>query len=178
METNTRLQVEHPFTEFITGVDLVEWQLRVAQGARLPKQQHEIAQRGAAMEARLYAEDPGHGYLPSVGRIAHLRWPDAAAGLRLDYGVDAGDEVSPFYDPMLGKVIAWGESRAEAIDILWKGLGRIDITGVATNRALLMSVLADAEFRGSPVATDFLVARQAHLAFEEPAPEADDYLLA
>jgi 3-methylcrotonyl-CoA carboxylase alpha subunit len=178
MEMNTRLQVEHPVTELITGIDLVEWQIRVARGERLPQESKAIALRGAAIEARLYAEDPAHGYLPSVGRITHLAWPEATLALRLDYGVDAGDEVSPFYDPMLGKIIAWGESRAEAIDILWKGLGRIDITGVATNRALLMSVLADAEFRGSPVATDFLVARRAHLAFEEPAPEADDYLLA
>ena len=100
----------------ITGIDLVEWQLRIAQGERLPQRQQEIAQHGVAIEARLYAEDPAHGYLPSVGRIAHLRWPDAAPGLRLDTGVDAGDEVSTFYDPMLGKVIAWGESRGAAAD--------------------------------------------------------------
>src|SRR5580700_7788074 len=118
MEMNTRLQVEHPVTEFITGVDLVEWQLRVAQGARLPLGQQEILQHGSAMEARLYAEDPAHAYLPSVGRIAHLRWPESAAGLRLDVGVDAGDDVSPFYDPMLGKVIAWGETRGEAAERL------------------------------------------------------------
>ena len=94
MEMNTRLQVEHPVTEFITGIDLVEWQLSIAQGSRLPKAQSEIVRHGAAVEARLYAEDPEHGYLPSVGRIAHLHWPDTAPGLRLDSGVDAGDEVS------------------------------------------------------------------------------------
>src|SRR6202034_3701228 len=139
MEMNTRLQVEHPVTEFITGIDLVEWQLRVAQGAQLPKQQQEISQRGAAIEARVYAEDPAHGYLPSVGRITHLHWPDAAPGLRLDVGVDAGDEVSTFYDPMLGKVIAWGESRGEAADRLQRALNEIEIVGVITNRALLTS---------------------------------------
>ena len=179
MEMNTRLQVEHPVTEFITGVDLVEWQLRVAQGARLPKQQHEIAQRGAAMEARLYAEDPGHGYLPSVGRIAHLRWPDSAAGLRLDVGVDAGDEVSPFYDPMLGKVIAWGETRGEAAERLHRALDEIEITGVTTNRALLASVLADEEFRRGGIATNFLELRHARLAFADPpAGDADAVLAA
>ncbi len=109
------------------------------------------------MEARLYAEDPAHGYLPSVGTIAHLRWPDAAPGLRLDIGVDAGDEVSTFYDPMLGKIIAWGESRgAAAIDLLRSALEQIEIVGVTTNRALLTSVLADDEFRRGPVATNFL----------------------
>ena len=179
MEMNTRLQVEHPVTEFITGVDLVEWQLRVAQGARLPKQQHEIAQHGAAMEARLYAEDPGHGYLPSVGRIAHLRWPESAAGLRLDVGVDAGDEVSPFYDPMLGKVIAWGETRGEAAERLHRALDDIEITGVTTNRALLVSVLADEEFRRGGIATNFLEVRHARLAFADPpAGDADAVLAA
>src|SRR3984885_14800588 len=178
MEMNTRLQVEHPVTEFITGVDLVEWQLRVAQGARLPKQQHEIAQQGAAMEARLYAEDPGHGYLPSVGRIAHLRWPDAAAGLRLDVGVDAGDEVSPFYDPMLGKIIAWGETRGEAADRLHRALDDIEITGVTTNRALLTSVLADEEFRRGGIATNFLEVRHARLAFADPPADDVDAVLA
>ncbi len=178
MEMNTRLQVEHPVTELITGIDLVEWQLRIAQGAPLPQRQDEIVLRGAAVEARLYAEDPAHGYLPSVGRITYLRWPEAAAGLRLDMGVDAGDEVSTFYDPMLGKLIAWGESRAEAIGRLRRGLGDVEIVGVVTNRALLSSVLADEEFRRGGVATNFLSVRQAHLSFGEPQPEALDAVLA
>jgi 3-methylcrotonyl-CoA carboxylase alpha subunit len=178
MEMNTRLQVEHPVTEFITGVDLVEWQLRIAQGAHLPLQQNEIVQHGAAMEARLYAEDPQHGYLPSVGRITHLHWPEAAPGLRLDMGVDAGDEVSTFYDPMLGKVIAWGESRQEAAARLRQALAEIEIVGVTTNRALLTSVLADAEFRRGAVATNFLGERQAQLSFGEPKAGAADAVLA
>jgi 3-methylcrotonyl-CoA carboxylase alpha subunit len=165
---NTRLQVEHPITEFITGVDLVEWQLRIAQGEHLPKRQDEIVRHGAALEVRLYAEDPGHGYLPSVGRIAHLRWPDSAAGLRLDMGVDEGDEVSPFYDPMLGKVIAWGETRDEAAERLRRALEDIEIVGVTTNRALLYSVLADEEFRRGVIATNFLEVRHAQLAFADP----------
>jgi len=179
MEMNTRLQVEHPVTEFITGIDLVEWQLRIATGARLPKAQSDILQHGAAMEARLYAEDPEHGYLPSVGRITHLHWPDAAPGLRLDIGVDAGDEVSTFYDPMLGKVVAWGESRGEAVDRLHKALADIEIVGVTTNRALLLSVLADGEFRRGGVTTSFLDARAAQLSFGEPkAGDADAVLAA
>ena len=178
MEMNTRLQVEHPVTEFITGIDLVEWQLRVAQGARLPKRQEEIVRHGAAIEARLYAEDPAQGYLPSVGRISHLYWPDAAPGLRLDSGVDAGDEVSTFYDPMLGKIITWGESRSEANDRLRKALDDIEIVGVTTNRALLSSVLADDEFRRGAVTTGFLNARHAHLMFGEPQAGDVDAVLA
>ena len=179
MEMNTRLQVEHPVTEFITGIDLVEWQLSIATGARIPKAQNDILRLGTAVEARLYAEDPGRGYLPSVGRIAHLHWPEAAPHLRLDIGVDAGDEVSPFYDPMLGKVVAWGESRGEAVDRLHRALAVIEIVGVATNRALLTSVLADQEFRRGGITTRFLDARRAHLAFGEPdAGEADAVLAA
>jgi 3-methylcrotonyl-CoA carboxylase alpha subunit len=178
MEMNTRLQVEHPVTEFITGIDLVEWQLLIAQGARLPKEQSEILSHGASVEARLYAEDPAHGYLPSVGRISHLHWPESAPGLRLDMGVDTGDEVSPFYDPMLGKVVAWGESRGAAIDKLHRALGDIEIVGVTTNRALLASVLADETFRAGGVATDFLGARHAMLSFGEPAADELDAALA
>jgi 3-methylcrotonyl-CoA carboxylase alpha subunit len=178
MEMNARLQVEHPVTELITGVDLVEWQLRIAQGESLPKAQGEIARQGVAVEARLYAEDPQHGYLPSVGRIAHLRWPDICAGLRLDSGVDAGDEVSPFYDPLLGKIIARGESRVQACDRLREALLALEIAGVTTNRALLASVLADDEFRRGAVATDFLDVRRAELRFAEPEPEVEDYVLA
>jgi 3-methylcrotonyl-CoA carboxylase alpha subunit len=178
MEMNTRLQVEHPVTEFIAGVDLVEWQLRIAQGAPLPKAQGDIRAHGTAMEARLYAEDPGRGYLPSVGRIAHLHWPEAGPGLRLDVGVDAGDEVSSFYDPMLGKVIAWGETRIEADDRLRKALDDIEIVGVTTNRALLASVLADEEFRRGGVATNFLSTRSAHLSFGDAAAGDVDAVLA
>jgi 3-methylcrotonyl-CoA carboxylase alpha subunit len=179
MEMNTRLQVEHPVTELITGIDLVQWQLDVACGARLPSGATAIAPQGAAIEARLYAEDPAHEYLPSVGRITHLRWPGEAGGaLRLDVGVDAGDEVTPFYDPMLGKLIAHGASRAQAIDTLHRALAELALAGVKTNRALLQSVLADAEFRAGGVTTSFLETRRTHLSFGEPPPDAVDYILA
>jgi len=179
MEMNTRLQVEHPVTELITGIDLVQWQLDVACGGHLPAGAAAIVPQGAAIEARLYAEDPAHEYLPSVGRIAHLRWPDAAVGgLRLDVGVDAGDEVTPFYDPMLGKLIARGESRAQAIETLHRALAELEIAGVKTNRALLQSVLADPEFRTGGVTTSFLETRRTQLSFGEPPPAAVDYILA
>ena len=177
MEMNTRLQVEHPVTELITGIDLVEWQLRIAQGERLPRAQGQITQSGFAVEARLYAEDPAKDYLPSVGQITHLRWPEGVPGLRLDTGVESGDEVSTYYDPMLGKIIAWGESRATAIELLHRALSEVQIVGVATNRALLMSVLADKEFRRGAVGTDFLNVRRAKLLFGEPPAAGPDIAL-
>ena len=178
MEMNTRLQVEHPVTELITGVDLVEWQLRIAQGEHLPLRQAQIKASGCAVEARLYAEDPSRDYLPSVGSISHLRWAADSPGLRQDTGVEAGDAVSTYYDPMLGKIIAWAESREAAIDRLRRALGEIEIVGVATNRALLSSVLADAEFRSAAVATDFLARRRAHLQFGDAAANETDIALA
>jgi 3-methylcrotonyl-CoA carboxylase alpha subunit len=177
MEMNTRLQVEHPVTELITGIDLVEWQLRIAQGEPLPPTQG-LTRRGFAVEARLYAEDPAHDYLPSVGRISHLRWADPVPGLRQDTGVEEGDEVSSYYDPMLGKIIAWGESRATAIDLLRRALGEVEIVGVATNRALLSSVLGDEEFRRGAVATNFLGARREHLSFGDEAASTADLAMA
>jgi 3-methylcrotonyl-CoA carboxylase alpha subunit len=177
MEMNTRLQVEHPVTELVTGIDLVEWQLRVAQGERLPLSGDAPARRGFAVEARLYAEDPAHDYLPSVGHISHLRWAPASAGLRQDTGVEQGDEVSTYYDPMLGKIIAWGESRTAAIDLLRRALGEIEIIGVTTNRALLASVLGDEEFRRGAVATDFLSRRKEQLRFGEPAAAGPEVAL-
>jgi 3-methylcrotonyl-CoA carboxylase alpha subunit len=177
MEMNTRLQVEHPVTEMITGIDLVEWQLRVAGGEPLPSTQGQT-RRGFAVEARLYAEDPAHDYLPSVGHISHLHWAEPAPGLRQDTGVEEGDEVSTYYDPMLGKIIAWGESRTTAIDLLRRALGELEIVGVATNRALLSSVLGDEEFRRGAVATNFLSARREHLSFGEGAATATDAALA
>ena len=178
MEMNTRLQVEHPVSECITGLDLVEWQLLVAQGAPLPMAQTQICARGCAVEARLYAEDPSHDYLPSVGTVEHLHLPAEAPGLRLDMGIDAGDAISPYYDPMLGKVIAWGESRAVAVNRLRQALQAMEIVGVVTNRALLSSILADDEFRQGGVGTDFLANRKAHLRFGEAAASDEDLAIA
>jgi 3-methylcrotonyl-CoA carboxylase alpha subunit len=115
--------------------------------------------------------------LPSVGQITHLRWPETVPGLRLDTGVESGDEVSSYYDPMLGKIIAWGESRDTAIALLHRALSEVEIVGVATNRALLTSVLADAEFRRGAVGTDFLNVRRAKLSFGEPAAGHADIAL-
>ncbi len=178
MEMNTRLQVEHPVTESICGIDLVEWQLRIAQGEPLPLHQADIKARGCAVEVRLYAEDPEHSYMPSVGRIAHLRWPPPGENLRVDGGVDAGDEISSFYDPMLGKIIAWGGSRPAAIDTLRAAMAGMEIIGVTTNRALLCAILADEHFRTGSVATNFLGLRHAYLAFGEPAAAQLDVQMA
>ena len=140
MEMNTRLQVEHPVTEMITGVDLVEWQLRVAAGEALPLSQERIAIRGHAIEARIYAEDPERGFLPSIGRIAHLRAPQVSAEVRVDTGVRAGDEISQYYDPMIAKLIAWGEDRDAALRRLRAALDQYQVVGVTTNVDFLRRV--------------------------------------
>ena len=134
MEMNTRLQVEHPVTEAITGVDLVEWQLRVAAGEGLPMTQADLAITGHAFEARLYAEDVPKGFLPATGRLSHLAFPE---GVRADSGVRAGDEISPFYDPMIAKVITHGPSRAVALRRLARALEGTEVAGTVTNLAFL-----------------------------------------
>ena len=138
MEMNTRLQVEHPVTEEITGVDLVEWQLRVASGEALPKRQDELSINGWAMEVRLYAENPATGFLPSIGSLDHLAFPNE---LRIDTGVEEGGEVSPFYDPMIAKLIAWGETRDDAIDRLRDGINGTEVWPVKTNAGFLGRLL-------------------------------------
>jgi 3-methylcrotonyl-CoA carboxylase alpha subunit len=156
MEMNTRLQVEHPVTEMITGLDLVEWQLRVAAGEPLPLGQDAIEARGHAIEARVYAEDPARGFLPSIGRIAHWRMPADAAHVRVDTGFRAGDEVSPWYDPMLAKVIAWGEDRESARRTLAAALSTCEVTGVATNLELLGRIVAHPAFAGGALDTGLI----------------------
>jgi 3-methylcrotonyl-CoA carboxylase alpha subunit len=139
LEMNTRLQVEHPVTEMITGLDLVEWQLRIAAGEPLALQQADIAADGAALEARLYAEDPNHGFLPSTGRIVRLTLPKGE-GVRVDSGVVEGDEVSPYYDPMLAKIIVHGPDRAAALDRLTAALDATVVLGPQTNIAFLAAL--------------------------------------
>jgi len=140
MEMNTRLQVEHPATEEITGQDLVEWQLRVASGEPLPKTQDELSIDGWAVEARLYAEDPAKGFLPSIGRLEEFFLPDT---LRIETGVEEGGEVSPFYDPMIAKLIAKGATRAAALDRLINGLKLIAVWPVRTNAGFLWQLLSE-----------------------------------
>jgi 3-methylcrotonyl-CoA carboxylase alpha subunit len=155
MEMNTRLQVEHPVTEEITGFDLVEWQLRVASGEALPVTQDEITIRGHAVEARLYAEDPAGGFLPQAGRIDHLDF-GRGEGIRIDGGVVSGDQVSPFYDPMIAKVIAHGDTRDEAITRLNKTLSKTHIAGLASNRDFLRALCEDESFRAARMDTGLI----------------------
>src|SRR3954449_1265853 len=140
MEMNTRLQVEHPVTEEITGQDLVEWQLRVASGEKLPKNQDELTITGHAIEARLYAEDPAKGFLPSVGRLDHF---DLGSDGRVETGVEEGDAISPFYDPMIAKLTARGETRDEAIHELAAMLDGVEVWPVGTNAGFLFNALVD-----------------------------------
>ena len=173
MEMNTRLQVEHPVTEMITGQDLVEWQLRVAAGEPLPQTQETLALRGHAIEARIYAEDPERGFLPSIGRIGHWRMPPARANVRVDTGFREGDDVTPYYDPMLAKVIAWGEDRGKARETLLRALSACEVTGVATNVAFLERVVAHEAFASGGVDTGFIDAhRDALLAPPAEIPAA------
>jgi 3-methylcrotonyl-CoA carboxylase alpha subunit len=172
MEMNTRLQVEHPVTEMITGFDLVEWQLRVAAGEALPVLQDDVAARGHAIEARLYAEDPAAGFLPSTGRLLHLAFPEDAEGIRVDSGVRSGDSVSVFYDPMIAKVIAWGPDRTTALSRLQRALARSEVAGVVTNLGFLQAVLSHTRFAAGVVDTAFIDQQRAALvAAEEDVPE-------
>src|SRR5512135_431673 len=177
MEMNTRLQVEHPVTEMITGLDLVEWQLRVASGEPLPLAQDGLAIRGHAIEARVYAEDPERGFLPSIGRMTHWRMPDEGPRVRVDTGYRAGDEVSPFYDPMLAKVIAWGEDRERARETLLRGLHDCEIAGVTTNTAFLGRVLAHQAFADARLDTGLIETHREAL-LPPPAPASPRALLA
>src|SRR5690606_5802132 len=143
MEMNTRLQVEHPVTEEITGQDLVEWQLRVASGEKLPKAQDELSITGHAIEARLYAEDPAKGFLPSVGRLEHFELGDDG---RIETGVEEGDAISPFYDPMIAKLVARGNTRDEAIEELAAILDDAEVWPVKTNAGFLFNAVLDQDF--------------------------------
>ena len=156
MEMNTRLQVEHPVTEAITGLDLVELQIRVASGEALPFRQHDLAIDGHAVEARLYAEDPETGFLPSTGKLLALDLPADGLGIRIDTGVRAGDTVTPFYDPMIAKVIAHGATRTEALDRLSSALSRTIVAGPKTNTAFLRALCDALQFRSNDFDTGFI----------------------
>ena len=171
MEMNTRLQVEHPVTEMITGQDLVEWQLRVAAGEPLPLPQDALSIDGHAIEARIYAEDPARDYLPSTGRLFHLRQPAAGPGVRIDAGVRQGDAITVHYDPMIAKLIAWGPTRETAVQRLRDALAGFEVGGVRTNLDLLRAIAADADFAAAALDTGFLP-RHPDLALASPGPSA------
>ena len=168
MEMNTRLQVEHPVTEAVTGLDLVAWQFRIAAGEPLPLAQDGVRFDGHAVEARLYAEDPEHGFLPSSGRLLAFTVPD---GVRADAGVEAGDAVTPYYDPMIAKLIAHAPTRGEALDRLAVALDGIVVAGPRTNAAFLAALLRAEDFRAGRFDTGFI---DAHLAALGAVPRASD----
>ena len=165
IEMNTRLQVEHPVTEMVTGLDLVEWQLRIAAGEPLAFSQEDIAASGHAVEARLYAEDPARGFLPQTGRLTHLAFP-AGPGLRIDSGVETGDEITPFYDPMIAKIVAWGEDRDRARLALADALADTRITGLGTNLFFLETLVRHPAFADAALDTHFI--EEHNVAVTEP----------
>ncbi|MCP5425950.1 MAG: acetyl/propionyl/methylcrotonyl-CoA carboxylase subunit alpha [Gammaproteobacteria bacterium] len=175
MEMNTRLQVEHPVTEMITGQDLVEWQLLVAAGEPLPRAQEQLAIQGHAFEARIYAEDPDRDFLPSIGRLEHLRTPAENLHVRIDTGVRQNDEVSPHYDPMIAKLIVWDQDRGGALRRLGQALADYQIVGVATNIRLLSALVAHPAFAAGEVNTGFIEIHRSSL-FPDKQPVSDHIL--
>ena len=167
MEMNTRLQVEHPVTEAVVGVDLVEWQLRVAAGEGLPARQEDLSLTGHAFEARLYAEDPAAGFLPQTGRLTHLAFPP---GVRADSGVRAGDAITPHYDPMIAKVVVHGSDRADALRRLRGALDRTEVAGTATNLDFLRALARSEAFAAGRVDTG-LIGRELDALVASPPPE-------
>ncbi|MBX9615669.1 MAG: methylcrotonoyl-CoA carboxylase, partial [Caulobacteraceae bacterium] len=163
MEMNTRLQVEHPVTEAITGVDLVEWQFRAAAGEPVPLKQDELSINGWAMEARLYAEDPANGFLPSIGKLEHFVLPE---GVRIDTGVEEGGEVSQFYDPMIAKLIVRAETRQEAAEGLAEAASQVQVWPVKTNAAFIVKCVEHPRFMAGDVDTGFIAAEEGDLIAE------------
>jgi 3-methylcrotonyl-CoA carboxylase alpha subunit len=163
MEMNTRLQVEHPVTEMITGLDLVEWQLRVASGEPLPLRQDAIEMRGHAIEARIYAEDPAHDFLPSIGVLAHLTTPATSTRVRIDTGVREGDEITPYYDPMIAKLIVHADTRAAAVERMRLALAEFQVVGVRTNVEFLGKLMSAPSFRDANLDTALIERERAHV---------------
>ncbi len=178
MEMNTRLQVEHPVTEMITGLDLVEWQLRVAAGGPLPLAQEQIVLRGHALEARIYAEDPDKGFLPSTGRLVHLAPPAESLHVRIDTGVEEGDEITPHYDPMISKLVVWDETRERAAARMLQALAQYRIVGVANNVEFLSRLTACPAFAGADLDTGLIERERRYLLPESAEPPSDAFVLA
>jgi 3-methylcrotonyl-CoA carboxylase alpha subunit len=175
MEMNTRLQVEHPVTEMITGQDLVQWQLKVAAGEPLPCRQEQLSIGGHAIEARIYAEDPSRDFLPSIGELRHLRPPRESAHVRIDTGVRQGDSVSIYYDPMIAKLIVWDATRAGALRRLRSALAEYQVVGVTTNIEFLAAVAAQPAFAAGELDTGF-IERHRDVLFPETVPASDRVL--
>ncbi|HET8694862.1 MAG TPA: acetyl/propionyl/methylcrotonyl-CoA carboxylase subunit alpha [Aquabacterium sp.] len=183
MEMNTRLQVEHPVTEAITGLDLVEWQLRVAAGEPLPKQQHELAIRGHAIEARICAENPANQFLPATGQMKVYRTPTSGAfqiaPVRVDSGVREGDEITPYYDSMIAKLIVWGHNREQALAQLDAALSEMHITGLANNVAFLRRIVSSQAFSQADLDTALIEREREHLfAAPDQGPVATSWTVA
>ncbi len=176
MEMNTRLQVEHPITEMITGLDLVEWQLRVAAGEPLPLSQQQIQIHGHALEARIYAEDPAKGFLPSTGKLVHLTPPEENLYVRVDTGVEEGDEIGPFYDPMIAKLIVWDANRERALARMLRALAQYRVVGVANNIDFLSRLVASPAFSRADLDTG-LIEREREFLFPAGASIPRDVLL-
>jgi acetyl-CoA carboxylase biotin carboxylase subunit len=167
LEMNTRIQVEHPVTELVTGVDLVQWQIRIASGERLPFKQTELVPRGWAMECRITSEDPANGFLPSTGRVQYLHVP-SGPGVRWDGGIETGSEITLYYDPMLAKLIVWAPTRLEAVARMHRALLELTIEGVDTSRDFHLRVMEDAEFRSGAIEIQWLERRLNDLVNRKP----------
>ncbi len=165
MEMNTRLQVEHPVTEMITAQDLVEWQLRVAYGEVLPKQQNQLQIHGHALEARIYAEEPEKGYLPAIGKINYLHYPEQNQNVRVDSGIIQGDEITTFYDPMISKLIVWGENREAALVQMHHALEQFYVDGLGNNIAFLDRIVRSESFKHAKLDTN-LIQREEEFLFK------------
>ena len=170
LEMNTRLQVEHPVTELVTGIDLVQWQLRIASGEKLPFRQEDIVPRGWAMECRITSEDASNNFLPSTGRIEHLHLP-SGPGVRWDGGIESGSEVGLYYDPMLGKLIVWGADREQAVTRMRRALVDLIILGVETSRDFHIRMMDDAEFRRGDIEIQWLERNLASILERRPRVE-------
>ena len=178
MEMNTRLQVEHPVTELVTGQDLVEWQFRVAAGERLPANQDQLAIDGHALEARIYAEDPDNGFLPSTGGLSHLRFPAETSDVRVDTGVRQGDYISVHYDPLIAKLIVRGDDRKSCLHRMLRALDQTQVAGVTTNIDFLASVVSHEAFQAADFDTGFIDRYLAELIPEKAPVDPDIFALA
>src|SRR6266480_1008036 len=170
LEMNTRIQVEHPVTELVTGIDLVQWQLRIAAGQKLPFKQEEIAPRGWSIQCRITSEDASNNFLPSTGRIEHLHLP-SGPGVRWDGGVESGSEIGLYYDPMLAKLNVWGADREQAITRMRRALVDLIIQGVETSRDFHIRLMDDEEFRRGAIDIQWLVRRLDSILRRKPAAD-------